>query len=177
MADNQEMQKYAFATISGLICGGWAYLTRKSSLKNADDNRPFRPRKQRPMAQLEWGAPHEKTQMALLISLMDHPGLLFGFRDPTLRHSYNSDAKEFTDEYTVCLTQRLLSIATCNNTFRAKVLESSTEATRKSLDAFNQQTEQQHLAVKKGVKDSLFLVSQLIPDLPTSIAKEPIAFY
>jgi len=113
--------------------------------------------------------------MALLISLMDHPGLLFGFRDPTLRHSYNADAKEFTDEYTVCLTQRLLSIATCNSTFRAKALENITNAT--SPHIFNEQISLQHLAIRKGVKDSLFLVSQLIPDLPTSIVKEPFEFY
>ena len=177
MSDNQEIQKYALATISGLICGGLALLMRKISLENAEANRVFRPRKQRPFAMLEWETSHEQTQMALLIAVMDHPGLLFGFRDPTIRKSFNSDAKEFTDEYTVCVTQRLLFLATCNNTLKAKVLENCGNTARQSLLAFSEQTDRQRLAVKKGVKDSLFLVSRLIPDVPTSIAKESFELY
>ena len=62
---------------------------------------------------------------------MDHPGLLFGWKDPMrmpkLKKPGNKspaskeedkDDKGFTKEYVLCLKQRILWILSCNENFR-----------------------------------------------------------
>mmetsp|Transcript_21340 Transcript_21340/g.26258 ORF Transcript_21340/g.26258 Transcript_21340/m.26258 type:complete len:101 (-) Transcript_21340:473-775(-) len=98
---------------------------------------------------VDWSKqPVEIIKRELMLALMDHPGLLFGWRDPTLRHSYMSDAKEYTDEYLMCLTQRLVWIATSNNLFRSRVLKSISDAVDKGNLEFAQFCQRQTLAVK-----------------------------
>ena len=70
--------------------------------------------------------------------MMDHPGLLFGWRDPTLRDTYNKDEKEYTFEYVTCLAQRLLWVATSNINFRQKFLEECDKAIAISNQKFNE---------------------------------------
>ena len=108
---------------------------------------------------------------------MDHPGLLFGWRDPTLRNSYFSDSKEYTYEYCTCLVQRLLWIATSISDFRRLIYIQHLNSIKNGLNDLSTYIPQQEQALKKGVRDSLFRVTQSIPSLPTSIVNEQILLY
>ena len=56
-----------------------------------------------------------------MLAVMDHPGLLFGWRDPTLRDSFLADSKEYTEEYQICLMLRMTWIVTSNLDFRNRI--------------------------------------------------------
>ena len=63
----------------------------------------------------------EHIRRDLMLAVMDHPGLLFGWRDPTLRDSFLADSKEYTEEYQICLMLRMTWIVTSNLDFRNRI--------------------------------------------------------
>lgn len=71
-----------------------------------------------------------------MLAVMDHPGLLFGWRDPTLRDSFMKDSKEYTEEYQICLMLRLYWISTSKQKFKREFFEQCEAAVKKSPRAF-----------------------------------------
>ena len=93
------MKQLSVCTAAGLVSAGLAYLIRKYVL-NRSDTMPLRPRKARAFVHYnQENTSVEAIRKDLMLALMDHPGLLFGWRDPTLRNSYFADNCEFTEEF------------------------------------------------------------------------------
>jgi len=94
--------KMAICTLSGTVCGLAAYLMAKKL--TAGMGAKFRERKHRNIATLKWeGMQQSDLKRELILAIMDHPGLLFGWRDPTLRDTFRSEAPDYTKEYMICL--------------------------------------------------------------------------
>ena len=120
--------KYAVCALSGTFCAALAYFARRASLGKPlffRSGSKLRQRKYRDIAQMTWSKnkAKEDIQKQLLLAAMDHPGLLFGWRDPTLRNSFKKIDKEYSEEYKICLTQRLHWIATINLDYRKQIIE------------------------------------------------------
>lgn len=126
--EEKDIVKYAVCAISGTCFAALAYFARRAALGKPlffSSSSKLRQRKYRDIAQMTWSKnkAKEDIQKQLLLASMDHPGLLFGWRDPTLRHSFKKLDKEYSEEYKICLTQRLHWIATINLDYRKQIIE------------------------------------------------------